>query len=54
MDYQRLSKNEKSVIDWAIIDESAYMKTKNLRYRIESMKANLLYKRTKSTEANIG
>ena len=52
LDYNKLSKSEKSGLEWGIIDESSYMRTKNLKFRKESMKANLLYKRRKSTEAN--
>lgn len=52
IDYNKLSKSEKSGLEWDIIDESSYMRTKNLKFRKESMKANLLYKRTKRTEAN--
>jgi hypothetical protein len=52
IEYHKLSKSEKSGLEWGIIDESSYMRTKNLKFRKESMKAYLLYKRRKSTEAN--
>jgi len=47
LDYNNLSKKEKSDIGWDRIYETSYMMTKNLKFRKESMKASFIYKRRK-------